>query len=250
MDRGGVAVKRISTFIVMLGLVAFGATAASAADLRARPAYKAEPVSYVPYYNWTGFYIGAHIGGAWADKSWSAPGVGALGGHTGDGFIGGGQIGYNWQTGPWVFGIEADFTWADLKGSNVDLAFPTFTNTTTVDFFGSIAGRVGYAWNNWMLYLKLGGAWANDDYRTSNGIVTQTGSDTRWGWMIGTGVEYGLTPNWSVKLEYNYMDFGTDRVILQPGAFNTDIDQYIHVLKVGVNYRFGGFGKAPVPARY
>jgi outer membrane immunogenic protein len=234
----------------MLGLVAFGATAASAADLRARPAYKAEPVAYVPYYNWTGFYIGAHIGGAWADKQWTDPAGPPfnMGSHSADGLIGGAQIGFNWQTGPWVLGIEGQFSWADLKGSNADLIFAGFTNTTKVDFLGSIAGRVGYAWNNWLLYLKVGGAWAHDDYRATNGVVTQTASDTRWGWMIGTGLEYGLTPNWSVKLEYNYMDFGTDRIVLTPGPFSVDVDQHIHLFKVGVNYRFGY--AAPVTRRY
>src|SRR5262249_49788539 len=101
------------------GALAVGsATVASAAHLRAPVTKAPPPVTMV--YNWTGFYCGGHVGGAWGDKDWVAVGVGPLGSHNVDGFIGGGQVGYNYQVGRWVFGVEADFSWADVNGSHVD----------------------------------------------------------------------------------------------------------------------------------
>jgi outer membrane immunogenic protein len=97
---------------------------ASAADLSVRaPVMKAPPPVPVAVFNWTGFYVGAHVGGGWGDKDWVAVGVGPLGSHDIDGFLGGGQIGFNYQVGAWVLGAEVDFSWADLDGSFVDTIF-------------------------------------------------------------------------------------------------------------------------------
>jgi len=93
-----------------------------------------------------------------------------------------------------------------------------------------------------LLYVKAGGAWARDVYTiTATGFFAET-SDTNWGWTVGAGLEYGMTPNWSLKLEYNYLSFDTQRVTFVPntgGPFDRDVDQTIHVLKAGINYRFG-----------
>jgi outer membrane immunogenic protein len=250
-------VKRIVTVAAAtFGVLAFGAIA-DAADLR-RPVYKAEPAMMAPVYNWTGFYIGAHAGGGWASKEFFnfdpllGP-VGNLGSVDADGFLGGLQIGYNWQTGPWVFGVEAQFSWSDLSGSAASTGIPGVIANVDVDYLGSIAGRIGYAWDRLMLYVKAGGAYAHDNYSLSGfGIVATADSDTRWGWMVGAGLEYGFTPNWSMKIEYNYMDFGSDsvRFVDAFGPFSLEIDQQIHVVKAGINYRFGGLGKAPVMTRY
>lgn len=252
--------KRISTLIATLGLVAFGATAATAADLRAAPAYRAGPAAVAPYYNWSGFYIGAHIGGAWADKDWVDVGPPAfnLGGHSADGILGGGQIGFNWQTGAWVFGIEAQYSWADLDGDHVN-TLVALRLRTDVESVGTVAARIGYAWANWMLYAKGGWAWAHDKYAafdTGTGLLFASASDTRSGWMLGLGLEYGFTPNWSMKIEYNYMDFGSDRIDASSGPAGpggivpVDIDQRISLVKVGINYRFGGKAPAPVVTKY
>jgi outer membrane immunogenic protein len=231
--------------VLLAGTAALLASPVLAADL---PVRKAPFTPAASVYNWTGFYIGGHVGGAWGDKDWVAVGVGPLGSHDVDGFIGGGQVGFNYQVGRWVFGVEADFSWADVDGHHIDNVF-LGDNRTKVDWFGTVTGRIGYTFDRTLLYVKAGGAWARDVYTiTSTGFFAQT-SDTNWGWTVGAGLEYGMTPNWSLKLEYNYLSFDTQRVTFVPntgGPFDRDVDQTIHVLKAGINYRFGG----PITARY
>ena len=220
-------------------LMALGVAApASAADM---PVKAAPPPPVAPIYNWTGFYIGAHVGGAWSDTDWfyaccatnlliAAPCGLAQGGHSGSSWLAGGQVGFNYQVGRFVWGIEADFSATDIKGSNLDVAFPTqeFLHSRT-DFIGTVAPRVGVAWDRVLLYAKGGVAWAHDDYSatlTPNfgplaGFEFQTGDATRWGWMVGVGIEYAFAQNWSVKAEYNYMDFGTERIFQAPARTHT-----------------------------
>ena len=232
------------------GLVGAGlagiATAASAADIR-QPTYKAPPaaVPVATVYNWTGFYVGGHIGYGWGDKDWTDT-TGLFGlSHQTDGFLGGGQIGFNYQIGQFVAGIEGDFSWTGLKGETSTLAS---TFTSEVDWTSTLTGRLGFAWDRFLVYGKGGFAWARDTYTTN--FYTIPGAevrDTRTGWTVGAGLEYALTESWTTKLEYNYMDFGKDTVSFAPG-FNTDIDQKIHAVKLGVNYKFGPWG--PISARY
>jgi outer membrane immunogenic protein len=233
---------------------------AAAADLGARPVGKAPVVAPVALYNWSGFYIGGHIGGVWGDKDWTDITFGAPfvdGSSEVSGFLAGGQVGFNWQAGAWVFGIEGQFSWTNADGSHPCVFNVGLTCTTEMNWLGTVAGRIGYAFNNVLLYAKGGFAFANEDYLQ---VVTATGvplalseDETRTGWMVGAGLEYGFTPNWSFKVEYNYMDFGGDTFnLVIPGAgviFTVaDIDQQLHVVKAGVNYRFN-WG-APVVARY
>jgi outer membrane immunogenic protein len=207
-------------------------------------------------YNWSGFYIGIHGGAGWGTKHWTAvtfaPALDDEGSFDVRGWLLGGQIGYNFQTGPLVFGIEAQGSWADISGERLSAAFADTTIRTEVTSLGTVAGRLGYAWGNALLYGKGGLAWANDRYSVS-GATTAAWRDNRWGWMLGAGLELGLTPNWSIKGEYNYMDFGTRRYdaiacvgCLGP-TFDEEIAQRLHVVKFGLNYRFGG---GPVVARY
>jgi outer membrane immunogenic protein len=111
-----------------------------------------------------------------------------------------------------------------------------------------LTGRVGLAFDRWLVYGKGGVAWSGDRYSTNR--YTFPGSveisDTRWGWTAGAGVEYAFAPQWSAKLEYNFMDFGTRTYSFAPGT-TTDIDQQIHAVKLGVNYKFGG---GPSAGRY
>ena len=122
---------------------------------------------------------------------------------------------------------------------------------TTVENLGFVAGRVGYAFDRTLLFAKGGVAWAHDLYRAFDGdrspeVLLATAKDTRWGWMIGGGIEYGLTPNWSAKIEVDYLDLGTERVTLvglpgvTPATRAFDIEQSITLVTVGINYRFGG----------
>jgi outer membrane immunogenic protein len=244
---------------------------AAAADLGARPIGKAPVVAPVALYNWSGFYIGGHIGGVWGDKDWTDVTLVPLGGpaipdggHEVSGFLAGGQIGFNWQAGAWVFGLEGQVSWTNADGSHPCLAvLGVFleTCTTELSWLGSAAGRVGYAFNNVLVYAKGGFAFANEEYFQNclvlcavvGNIDGATGDDTRTGWMVGAGLEYGFTPNWSFKVEYNYMDFGNETYnLINPATglvFSIyDIDQQLHVVKAGVNYRFN-WG-APVAVRY
>ena len=241
-----------------VGLVALSMGApASAADLAARPYTKAPPIVEAMY-NWSGFYIGANGGWASSRKCWDFAGTVvaplavnvAEGCHDATGGVIGGQIGYNWQAGNWVFGLEAQGDWADLKGSNVSVAFPTFTNRSRIDGIGLFTGRVGYAWNNALLYVKGGAAVVHDRYNYFlNGAAVDTGtaSETRWGATVGVGLEYGFTPNWSVGLEYDHIFLDARNIAFASPARTVDrIQQDVDMITARINYRFGG----PVVARY
>jgi outer membrane immunogenic protein len=181
------------------GLIAIGIAApVSAADIAAGPyPYRAAPPPYVaPIYQWTGFYIGANGGWGSSHKCWDLTNNGfgpipafAEGCHNATGGVAGGQIGYRWQTGTWVWGLEGQGNWADLRGSNVSLFDPFFQNRSRIDAFGLLTGQVGWAWNNVLLYVKGGGAVTGDrfDVRTSLGnVLVATGEDqTSWGGRLG-----------------------------------------------------------------
>ncbi|QWG20627.1 outer membrane beta-barrel protein [Bradyrhizobium sediminis] len=242
--------------------------AASAADM----AVKARPVvAPAPVFSWTGFYIGVHGGGAWFDKAWAAPLTPlniaggcpgcpiSVGGHTGSSWLAGAQAGFNYQTGMWVLGVEVDGSWTDLRGSNANALAPALLrNNSETRAFATAAGRVGIAANRALFYVKGGGAWADDTFFVSSAaapnVPLQLSDSTRWGWMVGVGVEYAFTNNWSVKAEYNHLDFGTHTETLQPqpncacAAFQYDVRQTVDLVKVGLNYRFGWAG--PVVAKY
>src|ERR1700723_2726517 len=146
--------------------------AASAADLPARIYTKAPPAVAAPVYDWSGFYIGLNGGGASSRECLTNTSVAGApvfpnseGCHNATGGLAGGQIGYRWQTANWVFGVEAQGDWADLKGSNPSLtALIPYTNQTKIDGIGLFTGQVGYAWNNVLLYVKGGAAVTDNKY--------------------------------------------------------------------------------------
>jgi len=237
--------------VVVVGIVLAAGGVASAADLPAKaPIYKAAPVT-----NWTGFYVGAHGGGDWFYKDWFAPTTAlngvqnrAVGSHTASNWLAGGQFGFNYQTGIWVWGIDAQISATRLEGSNENIVAPVVVNHSKTDALATVAARFGVAWDKTLFYAKGGGAWAHDTFWTalpSVGVpIGQSATVSRWGWMIGVGAEYAFAPNWSVFAEYDYLDFGRQRVTLAPVAspfgFEYDIKQTIQIVKVGLNYKFGG----------
>jgi outer membrane immunogenic protein len=241
-----------------VALIAFAAPAA-AADLAARPYTKAPPPMIAVLYDWSGFYIGANGGWGSSRNCWDfVTPAGAFvaneGCHDATGGTAGGQIGYRWQAGTWVFGLEAQGNWADLKGSNPSLAIIGATNQSRVDAFGLFTGQVGYAANNVLFYVKGGAAVTDNRYRTfaagTNVLTSSADNDTRWGGVVGTGLEYGFSPNWSAAVEYDHL-FMQDRTytFTTPGsafAGNDRIRQDIDLVTVRVNYRWGG----PVIAKY
>jgi outer membrane immunogenic protein len=243
--------------LVTASLIALGAAApAVAADLAARPYTKA-PAMIAAVYDWSGFYIGANGGWGSSRSSWDfLPGVVTFGegSHDASGGTVGGQVGYRWQAGTWVFGVEAQGNWADFKGSNISLFDATVRNESRIDAFGLFTGQVGYAANNVLFYVKGGAAVTDNRYEgVFLGTVVDRSEQTRWGGTVGAGVEYAFAPNWSFGVEYNHLFMGTNNYNFSGlGAFagiNTrsdDIKQDADLVTARINYRFGG----PVIAKY
>jgi outer membrane immunogenic protein len=236
--------------LASVALAALSAMPAIAADLGARPYYNKAP-AYVPslIYNWTGFYVGGHVGGAFSgDDNFNGLAIG----NNGNGrFLGGVQVGADYQFAQsWVAGIQGQYSWL---GGNVGAVFPGgFGYTNDQRGLGSVTGRVGYTWGPGLVYVKGGYAYSDNNESVTFGgvpIAFATSGDHRNGYTIGAGVEYMFAPNWSALAEYQYYNFGkasfTSPAGLVPfGSFTTDD----HVVKAGVNYRFSWGG--PVGARY
>ncbi len=229
----------------LLGAAALVACAAPAlaADLPARPYTKAPPMPAVPatIYNWTGFYIGGHIGGAFAGNN-------SLEGNNGR-FLGGVQGGFDYQFAPnWVTGLEAEYSW--MNRNNTGVMFPGgVVVTDRENQLGSVTGRIGYTWGPGLLYAKGGFAFreGNNIAVTTAGLPTAftTTGNRKDGWTVGAGLEYMFAPSWSAKAEYQYYDFGSTTFTTGPAAivgkrFRDDD----HTVKLGVNYRFGWGGPA------
>jgi outer membrane immunogenic protein len=239
--------------------------AASAADLPARTYTKALAAA-APIYDWSGFYLGINGGGASSHECYTLTAILGLVGtanegcHNATGGLVGGQIGYRWQSAAWVFGLEAQGEWADLKGSNPSLtALIPYTNQTKIDAIGLFTGHIGYAWNNALLYVKGGAAVTDNSYSSffpvgnifaAAGVPFNAASETRWGGTVGTGIEFGFAPNWSVAVEYDHLFMGNPNVTFPASAIaatrSDNIGQGVDMGTVRLNYRFGG----PVVAKY
>src|SRR5262245_13948834 len=235
---------------------------ASAADIPVAPAYRPPPPVLI--LNWSGFYFGAHGGGGRAQKDVTALpfpfGVATIAPTPftvdASGWLAGGQFGGNYQVGMWVFGVEASASWANLKGdatcsatstTGVVATIVSATCSAKVDALGTVAGRIGVAFDRALVYAKGGAAWTNDKYDlTSTNVLLPTfnANETRWGWMVGGGLEYAFTDNWSGFAEYNYLDLGTRSIRFVDTTSlvfaDTDVRERLHVVKLGFNYRLGG----------
>jgi outer membrane immunogenic protein len=177
--------------------------------------------------------------------------VGAdLGLHTASGFIGGGQIGCDYQAGVWVVGVQGMFDGSGMQGSNTD-ATGVFAVNSSIPWLATVTGRVGVtAAATVLVYAKGGGAWVRDNYTLSSiapgGTALANANPTASGWTVGGGVEWSFAGNWSAFAEYNYLDFGTPGVtftsIVGGPTFPINIKENINSFMVGVNYRFGAIG--------
>jgi outer membrane immunogenic protein len=244
-----------------LGLVAMAAPA-FAADLPARTYTKAPPpMMPAPIYDWTGFYIGGNAGWGEAHDCWNVIPVGGVLFNDGclnkSGGLVGGQLGYRWQWGQAVFGLEAQGDWANIRSSHVSIFDPTITTFTKVDGLGLFTGQIGYSWGPSLLYFKGGAAVVSNQFGladTLTGLNLATVNSTRWGGTVGVGFEYLFTPNWSVGIEYDHLFMGHNNNSFGVGGlFATvanQIDQNIDMVTVRFNYKFGGFGGPPVVSRY
>jgi len=199
-------------------------TAASAADLAARPYTKAPPLS--PAYNWTGFYIGV-MGGYAFDSG------------NGGGF-GGGTIGYNWQApgSQFVFGIEIDAAGASIKDSQ-SFVFGNvlFTAEDKINALGSVTGRIGVAADAALFYAKGGYAWINNEASLSALGLTASDSHIHSGYTVGGGIEYMFSPNWSAKAEYMFTHVDSQNYTVAAINFDSGTAEF-HTVKVGINYHF------------
>jgi outer membrane immunogenic protein len=240
----------------------------SAADLAARPYTKAPAPMMAAVYDWSGFYIGLNGGGGSSHNCWNLTNDNGVtlantpreGCHDATGGLVGGQIGYRWQSANWVFGVEAQGDWADLKGSSASAtAIIPFSNQTKIDAIGLFTGQVGYAWNNILLYVKGGAAVTDNKYSNIFTVSTAFGpagtqfnaaSSTRWGGTVGAGIEVGFAPNWSVAVEYDHLFMGNPNITFPATGTAVsradNIRQDVDMATVRVNYRWGG----PVIAKY
>ena len=216
-----------------LAATVLGVSAAQAADLPRQVYTKAPPLA-APVFDWTGFYIGANVGYGSAHNDLTVPG--ATGSEDMNGIIGGGQIGYNWQTGAWVFGLEADFQGSDQHNDTTGLGV---TLSDSMPWFATFRGRIGYVIAPmWMVYVTGGGAVV--DFKstiTVAGVGSAGFESTQAGWTIGAGVEGAITRNWSWKAEYLHIDAGNFNNTLL-GVVPVNVSLTDDIGRFGINYRF------------
>jgi outer membrane immunogenic protein len=265
-DGGWRMIMRCFHYAAVAAVAVVGFTSvASAADMPTKaPMYTKAPVM-APMYNWTGFYIGLNAGYSWGSQTNSLVAI-TGGGVTSqsntdhlDGFIGGGQIGYNWQVNQWVLGLEADFQGSGQKADG-SYSFPgfgpptctafgcvaatTITYSDKLDWFGTVRGRIGYAMGatgNWLPYLT--GGWAYG-HGTISGTTSATGtsfsgSQDYSGWTVGGGVEWAFADHWSAKVEYLYIDFGNGPTVpVSTGLTIVSGTMTDNIVRAGINYKF------------
>ena len=283
---------KLKTFAAALAATTI-AGSAFAADLPSRkvaPAY----IAPAPIMTWTGLYIGLNAGYGWSDNArfnhgltnvtgtagliYGVPANQALGsalgtgsGASSGGFTGGGQVGFNYQMGSLVTGLEADIEYfrrsARIAGAGIDTTGNTLmvSNNVSASYLATVRGRLGFALDRALLYVTGGLAMSDLKYTSTMFTTLGTGfgtfqtSGTKLGWTVGAGVEYALTNNWTIKGEYLYTQFsGASGIgLLGPnaGGFSNFYvssvgKQSNHIVRAGLNYKFGWASAAPVVAKY
>jgi outer membrane immunogenic protein len=201
-----------------------------------------------PLYSWTGPYAGIAGGVVWGHSKQTDPGIpcdffGTCdGSYAVTGGIIGGALGYNWQRGPWVFGLEGDYSWADVSGNSQTCGAATPSPHecgTKLESLGTFRGRFGYAMGatgNWLPYVT--GGLAVGELKAWDNLFPSSGSDFRTGWTVGAGVEVGFERNWTFKVEYLYVDLGSSQMFnVVPGVPET-VSFTANVVRAGFNYKF------------
>ncbi len=237
------SLKRFLVFWVAASC-GFGTTIAVAAEL-SQSAMPAPIAASLPAKDWTGAYVGAHVGGAWNDTGGYSTNCGAActaARTTIGGSVGGLQAGYNYQVGQGVVGVEADLNAAALRGSyaatdGIDEV------TSKVDHYGTLTAKIGVSSGQALLYAKVGAAWTHNLHGNYDTVEQATFSTNYWklGWTLGGGLEYAFTPSWSVKMEYDVIDTGKKPTTFYAasGAFFTaTMHQRIRMSLLGLNYKF------------
>jgi outer membrane immunogenic protein len=239
-----------SVLLAAVAVIGF-ASIASAADM---PVKAPAPI-VAPLYNWTGPYIGIAGGYGWGHSNQTDPGIvicdpliteclagAGDGSYAVHGGMIGGTLGYNWQNGPWVFGVEGDYSWANISGSSNTCGATSpspHACGTKLDSLGTFRGRIGYAMGatgNWLPYVT--GGLAVGELNAWDSLFPASGSDFRAGWTVGGGVEVGITRNWTAKIEYLYVDLGSQQMFnIVPGVPET-VSFTANIIRGGINYRF------------
>jgi outer membrane immunogenic protein len=252
--------------VLLAGIaLALGTGVASAADMPV----KAPPYVPPPPFSWTGCYFGGNIGGAWANSEWHDSLFGLDWARSSDArFIGGFQGGCNYQfNNPgFVIGLEGQFDWAGNNDGGRTVVIPAgrlagdvLSLTSNDTRIATLAARFGYSFDRALLYGKFGGGWVGNDGftvvdRTTGAAFVGDTSHTISGWMVGAGIEYAFSDNWSAKFEWDYLRL-PGRTFVLPGVIFPALagdtitsDHNVNLVKVGINYRFNWGG--PVVARY
>ena len=249
---------KLKTLIASVAFAALGTSVAGAADMPV----KAPPPPPVPIFSWTGFYVGGNIGGGWSRNTWTDTILLTSfnnGGNNGA-FIGGGQVGVNYQVNNFVIGAEWDFDWAANHNNGSGVVTPggdVIGVNVNNRWITTLAARFGLAVDHWLFYGKAGGGWVGNNgltvtdlttgfsftCGTASTLTTNCGRSTG-GWLVGAGFEYAFTNNWTVKLEYDYLGLGNRTFVipataaLLPNDTFTSGNRNVQMFKVGFNYLF------------
>ncbi len=257
----GIARKVVMKQILIAGVLALSAAGqALAADLPpAPPPPPRAPAAYVPapipYYNWSGFYIGGNLGWGFSSPSASDSLGSSIASTTSQSFLGGGQVGANWEFGPGiVIGAEADFDWLPNTSNAITVTAPggapVATATINNRWLTLVDARLGYAWDRLLVYGK--GGWAFGGVSNSNLNVGATpllasASSSNNGWTAGAGLEYAFWGTWSARVEYDFVRLNNATYTVSGAASNgvfandviTSNNRQINLITVGLNYKFG-----------
>jgi len=256
LEKRGSTMHKLLRATALTSLLLGTSLAANAADLPpAPPMAPRAPVAYVPavpMFSWTGFYVGGNLGGAWGRGNVvdSLFGVNFTNGNSAS-FVGGGQVGGNYQIGSFVVGAEADFDWFanNNNSGNGTAVGPAILRVSANDRWETtLAARFGYAWDHALFYGKAGGGWVGaGNFAVTNvgtgGSVTVSNGNTNVGWLVGAGFEYAFTQNWTARLEYDYLALNNaSYTVTVPGVgvdTFTNGGRNVQTFTVGVNYLFG-----------
>jgi outer membrane immunogenic protein len=228
--------------LLVVALCGGAIVSARAADQSVPRAPSYFPNTYQPTsINWTGWYIGAQFGGGFGGASWTDPFSPAGDNPRPAGILAGGQFGVNWTQDSLLLGAEADFDWMNLTSSEIDGA--GFAHSFSSRWLSLVTGRVGYAFSRYLVYAKGGAAFASERNRVVNTATSRwadSGTTTQYGWTVGGGVEYAFTPNWSARVEYDFVDLPSRNVVLHGplGSQPANVNFTIQKVAGGINYRF------------
>ncbi len=224
--------------VILAGMTALAMAstmvAAQAADLPRRQAMPTKAPAYTPPYNWSGAYIGINGGGGFGRSEWNSA-LGSTGAFDVKGGVVGGTLGYNWQMGQTVVGLEGDMDWSNIRGTTSNGPCAALGCETRNEWLATARGRLGYAFNGFMPFITGGLAVGN--IKATLGSVGTT-TQTNAGWTVGAGLEAAIAGPWTAKVEYLYADLGKGSCDASICGTSADVDFHTNLVRAGINYRF------------